>query len=383
MKLKAFIYLLLSLVLSGCLLEESLPATNGKTQTILFTLPMTGSSNLWSQRTVQRFKDTINQMQRLPKGTNLQVLVMDLSNDPDIAIQQWQKLDTELIPEVIVSFNNSDTVLAIKPMIEVLGIPLLAAMATHSDVPKNSQYINQFVFDDLFQGRVGAMFLHHELFAEKVAIINSENSRYAKDLSSHFKHAFIELGGEISSQHIIPEQSIEKDYQRLSQVLKHEAPDIIYMPLKTKHTVRMARALKEAGSNARIFVTDGALALLSNEHNEQLGALENMIISDVYSPDLPDLRLTRASKWLQDIDPKMEDGFTILAAEAAVMLYKVLTHCETRADTSACIAQQIRNTKDINGLVGLIGMTNEGKAERPLFINEFKNGKINLLVRVY
>ena len=43
----------------------------------------------------------------------------------------------------------------------------------------------------------------------------------------------------------------------------------------------------------------------------------------------------------------------------------------------------LRDTVDFEGLFGTISITAEGKAERPLFVNVFKDQHLKFLVKVY
>ena len=70
-------------------------------------------------------------------------------------------------------------------------IPILALNASHPDVTKNSGFVTQFNFDDIFQASAAALFIRDELFLEKAAIFTHSDNVHFSIIATEYQVGLI------------------------------------------------------------------------------------------------------------------------------------------------------------------------------------------------
>ena len=119
------------------------------------------------------------------------------------------------------------------------------------------------------------------------------------------------------------------------------------------------------------------------QHQESLDLINGFFIPGPYSTSFPSTKYGVRVKNIFEtsFDAVVTTG-TGLASEGTSLLLAAMDRCEDSSDR-ACINTALRSTHDFIGIKGKIEIHENGKAERPIFINVIKNSKLNFVVKVY
>ena len=129
--------------------------------------------------------------------------------------------------------------------------------------------------------------------------------------------------------------------------------------------------------------SDGLLSNVLTKYKEELNLLEGMLASSLYSYDLS---LTeygiQAEKAFNSMDHKYKaNSYSIMGLEAFALMTDVMNRCNDPSDRKRVNAM-IRSTHNVTGVMGKISIDENGKAQRPLFINRIHKGKSKFVVKV-
>jgi branched-chain amino acid transport system substrate-binding protein len=298
-------------------------------------------------------------------------------DDPALTVRLLEKLVKEDNVSAIVTFSSSGPVLAMAAVADTYKTPILAALATHPDTTEHNDYISQLCFDDTFQGTVAALFVRDELLFDSVAVFSNPDSNYSSNLATEFERKFKSLGGRITDRVFLTEQTKDQAYTLKSVYAKN--PELLYLPVKARDVIEVIKATEELDWNPRVMASDGLLATIFAQHDEELDLLEGILATDFYHSAMP---LTAYGKKIRAIYDGKATSYAALGIEAYALLLDAMNRC-SMPDDRECINNEIRATTLFTGLMGKITIDSNGKAERPLVINSIKDGEMRFVVKVY
>lgn len=137
----------------------------------------------------------------------------------------------ELVKEnkitAVVGSNISKMTLAIAPVFQKAGIPMITPISTNPKITTIGNYIFRACFTDPFQGEVMAKFAAKNLKAKSAAIFTKTDSLFSLGLAKEFRTAFLKYGKVVFDGKYY---STDADFsQILKQAIGHR-PDIIFVP---------------------------------------------------------------------------------------------------------------------------------------------------------
>ena len=317
----------------------------------------------------------------LNNGDKIELVIEDGHNTPSHSIEALKKLTKEDKVTAILAFSNSESALALARIAHRYKTPILTVTATNPDITKDKTWISQLSYDDNFQGTAAALYVRDELLLDKVAVISNSDDPYSSHLASVFVREFLAASGEITGNIFMSDENADY-FNQLKAIQKHQ-PELIYLPINTEHVLEVSKAIKELSWQPILMGSDGLFSNVLTKNANELKLLEGMLASELFSLDMP---LSDYGQQAKELYYSMghkhaANSYSVLGIEAFALMTDVMNRCSDPSDKN-CVNAMIRSTNNFMGIQGKISIDVKGKAQRPLFINRIRNGKIKFVVKV-
>lgn len=132
----------------------------------------------------------------------------------------------------VIGAHWSSHSLAMAPILQKAGIPMISPGSTNPAVTRGGDYIFRACFLDSFQGEAMASFARNELQARSVVILKNIDETYSLTLAEFFSRAFVANGGEVLLDAGYRGKAV--DFSELLQQVKQLNPDVLYIPGYTR-----------------------------------------------------------------------------------------------------------------------------------------------------
>jgi branched-chain amino acid transport system substrate-binding protein len=360
----------------GC---DTRPAVlpSGKTIKVGIIAPFSGPKQTKGEQGLAGI-ETARQLQPyLQNGGRVELILENDENNPVLSVKALQKLVAETKVSAIITFSDSNPVLAMASIADAHRTPILAVTATHPEITRGNRYISQLCFDDDFQGTVAALFVRDELLIDKVALFRNPASAYSTYLASKFESKFTSIGGEITDR-----IDISADTHNLSQVVKSlhaKTPELLYLPIRAEDVLRVSKETHKLGWKPKIMGSDGLISYLLARYREEVKILDGLLTTDFFVASMP---LTPFGKKAKREHRGPRSTFAALGVEGYTLLLEAMNRCQDPEDRE-CVNHQIRSTVNFTGLAGKVTIGPDGKAQRPLFIESIQAGQSEFIAKVY
>lgn len=188
-------------------------------------------------------------------GKQVEMIVYDNKGDATESINLFKRLVDNDKVIAIVGPVISSTALAVAPLAEQKGIPVITPTATNVDVTLDSDYMFRACFTDPYQGGIMSKFAVSNLKAQSAAILYNSGDDYSTGLAEAFKENFEELGGTITDYEAYTED--EKDFKAVLTNIKANTPDVLYVPDYYNTVGLIAEQVKQVGLEVTMLGADG------------------------------------------------------------------------------------------------------------------------------
>ena len=377
----SIILICIVLWLGGC---DQKPAItpSGKTIKIGIIAPFSGPVHSYGKQGLRGMEVAMQMQPYLQNGDRIELVVADDTNEEARTVKLLEKLVVKDKVSAVITFSSSKPALAMAKVANKFKTPVLAAIATHPDITKDSDFMNQLCFDDDFQGIVAALFVRDDLLIDSVAVFNNPYSAYSSHLSAEFERKFKSIGGEITDS-----ISITRETDDLSQIIRRvyrHDPELLYLPVNVKDVMRVVRHVRQLNWEPRMMGSDGLISTVLSQHREELELVNGIMATDFMAHRMP---LTPFGKKARKQYRKKYADITntahvALGVEGYAILLDAMNRCSDPADRK-CINRRIRSTTNFTGIIGKISIGTNGKAQRPLCINSIKGSRSKFIVKVY
>ncbi len=364
------------LFLFGCDQEPSI-TPSGNTIKIGIIAPFSGSAFSKGEDGLRGIRTAIAMRPLLNNGDKVELVLKDDQNDPAMAVQALAELTQTDQVAAVVTLSSSGPVLSMTKRANTYQTPIVAVLATHPDVTKESDYVSQICFDNIFQGHVAAFFVRDDLLLDRVAIFRTPTSFYSSNLAAEFESQFTALGGIITDVRDIQEG--ENDLADTLALVMEKGPELLYMPLGAKEVIAIMKAVNEMGWDPREMASDGLLATVFLQYKQHLHLLEGLLSTDFFHYSSAE---TEFGKLAKKRHKGKATSYTAMGVEGFSILLDAMNRCENPRDRD-CINRKIRSTNGFEGLMGKITIDAKGKAHRPVIINAIENSRLKYVVKVY
>ena len=132
----------------------------------------------------------------------------------------------------VIGAHWSSHSLAMAPVVQKAGIPMISPGSTNPDVTRVGNYIFRACFVDSFQGKAMARFARDELQAHSAVILKNIDEAYSLMLAEFFSRAFTDIGGKVLLDAGYRGKAV--DFSDLLQQVKDLNTDVLYIPGYTR-----------------------------------------------------------------------------------------------------------------------------------------------------
>lgn len=366
---------------AGCKEERyTTPERSGKIVKIGVIASTSGDDKRWAENGILGIKTALQLKPLLNNGDKPELIIEDDKNDPAQGILALKKLIEVDNVAAVLCFSDSTSALAIAKAADEYKTPVLALTATHPAITRNNKYTSQLLFDDNRQGIVAALYMMDEMLIEHVAVFKNPNNPHSNILANTFTQKFTENGGVVRNFNISSDQD---DYIEILELIQEEGVNALYLPLEAKKILKINSAIETVEWDLTIMLSDTFLSKVLLQHKDSIHLINGMLVPGPYSTSFPSTKYgIKIKKIFETSFDAIATTGTGLACEGTSLLLAAIDRCENSSDRE-CINNSLRSTKDFIGIDGKIQIHEDGKAERPIFINLIENGKLNFAVKVY
>lgn len=257
--------------------------------------------------------------------------------------------------------------LAMAPVLQEAGIPMISPFSTNPRVTRVGDYIFRICYTDPFQGKILASFAVRDLKAKTAGILVNVDSLYSEDLADYFRDRFQELGGRI----LFSDGFLEKtaDFQPFLDNIRIHQPDIVFLPA---HAKLSAAVLSQAGKLGIKTVFIGGDGWNDSMYRIVGSAIEGHYYANQWHPD------SNFPKSREFVDryrrQNLEFGPGNALSEDCIFLFADAVKRAGSLDP-ARIRDAIAATRDFEGVTGTIRFDQNGDPIKSAVIMRFVTGK--------
>ncbi len=155
----------------------------------------------------------------------------------------------------VIGANWSSHSLAMAPILQNAGIPMITPISTHPEVTQQGNYIFRICFVDTLAAEVMSRFAIEDLQARSAVILTNLNSDYSIGVSRYFKTAFRQRGGSIVFEGRYQQE--DTDFTALLDQVKRRDPRVIFLPGYSRESSLILRQAQKKGIDS-IFINSGS-----------------------------------------------------------------------------------------------------------------------------
>lgn len=285
-------------------------------------------------------------------GRKIHLRILDNKSTPIGSLEAAKEAIAAHVTAVIGAHWSSHS-LAMAPLLQQAGIPMITPASTNPAVTVGRDYIFRISFIDSMQGMAMARFAREELKLKTAAVLRNVDEQYSLDLAGFFSDAFSERGGRVVFD--TGYRGNATDYSSIIEELLLLKPEAIYIPGYTRDTALFMKQARKMGITST-FLGGDAWDLLDTLIAE---TVEGSYQSVAWHPDVP----YQASRDMQESFLKYSDtalrNMSMPLAYDAVMLLADAIRRAGGTDQKK-IRDALAATHDFPGATGPISFNAEG-----------------------
>ncbi|HDK26225.1 MAG TPA: ABC transporter substrate-binding protein [Candidatus Atribacteria bacterium] len=346
--------------------------------------PMTGPIAAGGQMTMEGVNLAFEQTPTVLGKPIKMVLVDNKGEKVEAANAISRLIEFEKVIAIVGSYGSTVTI-AGGEVANRAGIPMVGCSPTNPLCTLGKPFVFRACFIDPFQGAVMANFAVNDLKAKTAVVIQDIAADYSVGLSNFFRESFIKLTGDKASVlGLISYQGGgigDQDFTAQLSFAAGKNPDVIFIPGASYGDVAlMIIQAREMGIDA-IFL--GGDTWEAPEFLEVGGkAIEGSYFSTHF--DATAITTKAAEKFNKDFMDKygkQPSAFAALGFDA----YNIVIDAIKRANSSdpKAIRDAIAETKDFEGVTGIITLDENGDAIKDAVIKKVEDGKFKYVTTVH
>nr|WP_302597726.1 ABC transporter substrate-binding protein [uncultured Cellulosilyticum sp.] len=375
MKMKNMVAIVLGFMMSmsvvGCGTRE-VTSTDNNSDTIKIGLltPKTGKVAQYGINVENAAKLAIDEVNAAGgiNGKQVELIAYDNKGDATESINLFKRLvDNDKVVAVVGPVISS-TALAVAPLAEEKGIPVITPTATNVDVTLDSDYMFRACFTDPYQGGIMSKFATENLKAQTAAILYNSGDDYSTGLAEAFKENFEAAGGIITDYEAYTED--EKDFKAVLTNMKANSPDVLYVPDYYNTVGLIAEQVKQVGLEVTMLGADG----WDDVQKDYGSVTEGYYFTNHYAADDTDEIVQKFVTSYQDTyEGNTPNALGALGYDAT----KIMCHAIDEADSTdgEAIVKALSGT-DMDCVAGHVTFDENGDPQKAVTILTIKDGKL-------
>lgn len=175
--------------------------------------------------------------------TTVNYINEDDAGSPEVGASAAQKLINQDKVIAISGPLMSKVSLAVAPICQERGIPMVSNGSTAVSVTGVGDYIFRACFIDSFQGTIMASYVWDTLHLKTAAVLYDNGNDYNKGLAESFRKVFEQKGGKVVAFEAFTDEDKTVDYKPQLTKIKAANPEFLYLP---NYYASAATTLKQA-----------------------------------------------------------------------------------------------------------------------------------------
>ncbi len=301
-------------------------------------------------------------------GRPVELLLLDNTSTPIGSALAAQKAILENVAAVIGAHWSSHS-LAMAPILQEAGIPMISPGSTNPEVTKGRDFIFRACFIDSFQGLAMAKFATSALHAQTAAVIINIDEEYSTMLGQFFSTAFKKAGGRVVAE--TGYRGTATDFSEIITQLKGKKPAVVYLPGYTRDSGLFIKQSEKLGLKA-IFLGGDAWDEIEKYAE---ASIEGSFQSAPWHPQVPFPASEEMKKvFVESRGKDIENISSPLAYDAVMLLAKAIS--QAGSTDGRAIQAALATTTDFQGATGPITFDANGDPlNKAIIIIEFSGGK--------
>lgn len=260
--------------------------------------------------------------------------------------------------------------LAMAPVFQKHGIPMISPGSTAPEVTQVGPYIFRVCYTDDFQGKLLADFAFHGNGCHRAAILSNIDETYSQRLSQYFSSQFIMNGGDVVFK--AGYKGLAVDFHNILQTLKTIQPDVIFVPGYSRDSGLILKQARRMGIRSTFLGGDAWETTIMEYAGS---ALEGSYFSTFWHSRLPYQRNAQFIKQFESAYGKQEISAYAAHGYDAVMLFADAIARARSLDPDK-IRDALAATHSFEGATGRIAFNAYGDPVRKgASILKFHNGR--------
>ena len=301
-------------------------------------------------------------------GKPVQLLLFDNLSTPIGSAMAARKCVEQNVTAVIGAHWSSHS-LAMAPILEEAGIPMISPGSTNPEVTKGKKYVFRACFIDSFQGLAMAKFAYTNLEARTAVVATAIDEDYSTMLGQFFSRAFEKAGGKVLAE--IGYRGNATDFSSNIKTIEEHRPDVVYLPGYTRDSGLFIKQAVKMGIRATFLGGDAWDEIETYAGDAVGGSFQ----STPWHPEVPYTASEEMKRFFKAAySREVANNSSPLAYDAVMILADAITRAGT--DDRKAIREALATTRNFQGATGSITFDENGDPlDKGIIIIEFKDGK--------
>ncbi|WDP92152.1 MAG: ABC transporter substrate-binding protein [Desulfobacter sp.] len=348
------------------LLAASIPAFAG-TARVGAIFSKTGKSVLDNASTLNGIRLAIDELNQNGGVLGRQIELIEFDNQ-STALGSKRAAREAVKAGVVAVFGAiySTHSLAMAPVLQAAAIPMISPYSTHTDLTRVGDYIFRVCYTDPFQGKIMANFAFQDMKTRTAGILVNANRKYSESLAKFFDQSYTQLGGKIVFTGNYLGTTV--DFTPLLEKIKQFMPEVIFMPGSSKEAGLLISQARAQGIQIPFLGGDG----WNDSIYEIMGdVIEGNYYSNHWHPEKQGEKSRKLVIKYQAEFGKIDPGVAL--ANDCVYLFADAVRRAGSFDPKR-IRDAIAETRDFQGVTGVISFDKNGDPIKPAVILKFEKG---------
>ena len=374
---KYFGLLVVPLLILGAGCNNTNPASTTSTEIeeeevkIGVVAPMSGDYANYGQNLMAAAQIAVDELNSDDKnnGKKYTLIAEDGECDPKSATNAGTKLiSTDKVKAILGGFCSGET-LAIAPLAEKAGVPIISPASSNPSITTAGDYIFRFMPSDNFQGDVAAKYMVEELGKKNIAVLHIQ-SDYGLGIKDVFEKKVPDYGGKIVASETF--QPNTKDLRAQITKIKSANPDAVYFVGMSAEVIPGLKQIKDLGLDVPIVGSDSMDD--SKIPTEAGKASDGVRFFYPANATLPD---TFKTKMKEKVGTDEIIYFSPRAYDIIQTFGRIIDQVGSEG---AKIKDELYKVKDYKGIGDTYTLDSNGDVTTANYgIKEFKDGKVNVI----
>lgn len=285
-------------------------------------------------------------------GQPVELIILDNESTP-IGATLAAKKAVKLQATAVIGGIWSSHCLAIAPILQQEGIPMISTSSTIPKVTRIGDYIFRVCFTDSIQGKVMAQFAYTELGAQTAIVLKTLDEIYSLTLAEFFVNTFQQYGGKVLFEGNYRIKAV--DFENILKEVQMLKPDVVFVPGFSRDSGLLIKQAVSMGIQTIFLGGDG----FGQIHDYGSSAVEGSFYSNHWHPEVRSEKSIHLQNiYKQKYKKKITTVWAPLAYDAVMVLADAIRRAESIDRTR--IRESLAGTNGFQGVTGIISFDEYG-----------------------